>query len=163
MPSCGEDGHFARDCPEPRKEGGGGENSGECYNCGEMGHNKADCVNPRVEREFTGECRDCGQTGHRASDCPLKPAPRCKACGEEGHSQTGCEVNRITHGVATMKGEDAWSMFEKADKERDVNDIKKVRHTHGAIPLGGCLLTLYSSTGPSGIREGLPGLHLRAA
>jgi hypothetical protein len=50
------EGHFARDCPEPRKYGGGA-----CFNCGEEGHGKAECTNPRVARAFDGECRLCSQ------------------------------------------------------------------------------------------------------
>ena len=51
------DGHFARDCPEPRKYGGGA-----CFNCGEEGHGKAECTNARVARAFDGECRLCTKT-----------------------------------------------------------------------------------------------------
>ncbi len=53
----------------------------------------------------------------------------------------------------TMKGGEAWD-----DKERDVDDMKKVRYSSSMVPLGGCLLTLCSPTGSPGIREVLPGL-----
>lgn len=51
------DGHFARECLEPRKNGSSG-----CFNCGEEGHNKADCTNPRAARPFDGECRLCNKS-----------------------------------------------------------------------------------------------------
>lgn len=59
--NCGQQGHLSRDCPEPRKEGGGkgggkgkgrggGESRGrECYNCGQIGHIGRDCPEPRKE------------------------------------------------------------------------------------------------------------------
>lgn len=79
--SCGQSGHFARECPEPRQGGGGG--GGGCFNCGEEGHNKAECPHPRV---FKGICRVCNEEGHPASECPQKPADICKNCRGEGRS-----------------------------------------------------------------------------
>jgi len=74
--SCGEEGHFSRNCPEPKKL------AGECYNCGEIGHNKADCPNPKVARPFTGQCHVCGKEGHPAAECPDKQP--CRICGQQG-------------------------------------------------------------------------------
>ncbi|KAK3707830.1 hypothetical protein LTR37_011832 [Vermiconidia calcicola] len=116
---CGSDAHFAKDCPDKPP------NSGECYNCGEMGHSKADCVNPRVEREFTGTCRVCEQAGHRAADCPSAPPQICKVCFQEGHKGTECAANRLTVGLQELSVEDAWKMLEDADKDREVDSIKK--------------------------------------
>ena len=123
--SCGQDGHFARDCPDKPA------NSGECYNCGETGHNKADCPNPRVEREFTGTCRVCDQVGHRAAECPEKPPATCNLCKKEGHVATECDTNRMFTNFSGMKisemsVEDAWNAVEHADAEKEVEDIRKV-------------------------------------
>ncbi|OQN98551.1 hypothetical protein B0A48_15813 [Cryoendolithus antarcticus] len=123
--NCGADGHFARDCPEPRPEGG---NSGLCYNCNEPGHNKSECTNPRIEREFTGTCRNCNQEGHRAADCPTKAPDQCKVCKSEDHATADCEMNRL---MAAFKinddvdAEAAWHTLVEADKEKEVEDIKK--------------------------------------
>lgn len=127
--SCGADGHFARDCPEERKEG---TNSGLCYNCNEPGHNKSDCPNPAVEREFTGECRGCGKTGHRRADCPDRGCETCKACKQEGHVAADCEANRLfaLHGVtADLSPEDAWEALKAADKQKDSVLIKNVSYS----------------------------------
>ncbi|XP_066278962.1 ATP-dependent RNA helicase DDX4-like [Branchiostoma lanceolatum] len=42
---CGEDGHFARECPNSEGGGGGGGSKG-CFRCGEEGHMAKDCTNP---------------------------------------------------------------------------------------------------------------------
>ncbi|KAI9708159.1 MAG: hypothetical protein M1820_004113 [Bogoriella megaspora] len=118
--NCGQPGHMARDCPEPKKM------TGECYNCGEIGHNKADCTNPKVDRPFTGTCRICDQEGHRASDCPQKPAATCKNCKQEGHQTSECTNPRALDmkDVLDKSAEDAWEMLVAADKEKDLDDFK---------------------------------------
>ena len=40
---CGEDGHFARECPNKESSGGGG--GGGCYKCGQDGHFARECPN----------------------------------------------------------------------------------------------------------------------
>ena len=110
--SCNGEGHFSKDCPEPKQMGGGCFNCGEeghnkadcpnprkdnreCFNCGEVGHSKADCPNPKVDRPFTGECFNCGETGHSKADCTNPKVERpftgtCNHCGKEGHRIAEC-------------------------------------------------------------------------
>jgi len=49
--NCGATGHSSRDCPEPRKEKGGGKGKGNrremiCVNCKKPGHKSRDCPEP---------------------------------------------------------------------------------------------------------------------
>jgi len=72
---CGEDGHFARECPT----GGGGDN--KCRNCKQEGHMANDCPEPEV-------CRRCREEGHKVADCPMPQ--KCFNCREEGHATADC-------------------------------------------------------------------------
>jgi hypothetical protein len=91
------------------------------------GHMKSECTNAPIDRPFDGECRQCGASGHRAADCDQKP---CKACGVPGHTTEACEVNRMHAMFADMKIEEvsaevAWENILTADKEKDVDDIRR--------------------------------------
>jgi cellular nucleic acid-binding protein len=71
--NCGESGHIARDCTNPRLEGEARQKITQarsqyrrCFNCGKIGHISADCTKPSGNKA----CYNCGQDGHIAKDCP---------------------------------------------------------------------------------------------
>lgn len=86
--NCGEEGHFARECPT-KKSG-----DDKCRKCNEEGHMARDCSIP-------DKCRNCGEEGHMSRDCE-KPEI-CKRCGEEGHKVAECSEPEKTR---TIVGED---------------------------------------------------------
>ncbi|KAJ9611734.1 hypothetical protein H2200_004918 [Cladophialophora chaetospira] len=112
--NCGQEGHMARDCTEPRK-------MGACFNCGEEGHSKSDCTKPRV---FKGECRNCNQEGHMDRDCPTA---KCKNCHQEGHVAMECKNPKAIDNtnVAEKSEDEAWSLLTQASDERDIGDFKE--------------------------------------
>ncbi|OSS43963.1 hypothetical protein B5807_11455 [Epicoccum nigrum] len=120
--SCGQTGHFARECPD--KPAGGGL-TGECYNCGEVGHNKADCPNPRVEREFTGTCNSCGVEGHAARNCPTNPM-KCRLCDKEGHKALDCKERRLVDwtGIPELESGEAWRKLVDAARAKDLDAFR---------------------------------------
>lgn len=74
--NCGEEGHNKADCPNPAKEGSGGERKKGCFKCGSEDHKASECEKPDV-------CRRCGQEGHMARDCE-EPEKTRVIEGEDG-------------------------------------------------------------------------------
>mmetsp|Transcript_12387 Transcript_12387/g.19199 ORF Transcript_12387/g.19199 Transcript_12387/m.19199 type:complete len:107 (-) Transcript_12387:101-421(-) len=71
--NCGESGHIARDCDNPRLEGDDRQVINKaraqyrrCFNCGKLGHISADCTKPAGNKA----CYNCGGEGHIAKECP---------------------------------------------------------------------------------------------
>lgn len=84
---CGEDGHMARECPNPSTT-----NDRNCFKCGQSGHMSRECTNPPSGDK---NCFKCGQSGHMSRECTNPPSgdrpPRaCFKCGDAGHMSREC-------------------------------------------------------------------------
>ena len=72
--SCGQAGHFARDCTAQEV----------CHNCQEGGHKASECPHPQ-------RCRRCAAPGHKESDCTLRiGSGSCYNCAKKGHFSKEC-------------------------------------------------------------------------
>ncbi|XP_061180909.1 uncharacterized protein LOC133189557 [Saccostrea echinata] len=100
---CGEEGHFARDCPQGGSSGGRG-----CHKCGEEGHFARDCPKGGFGGGGGRGCHKCGEEGHFARDCPKggqSGGRGCHKCGEEGHFARDCtSTNQRSNGFGDRGG-----------------------------------------------------------
>ncbi|KAL8610589.1 hypothetical protein ACOMHN_006308 [Nucella lapillus] len=92
---CGEEGHFARECPSAGGGGGrtGGGGGRGCHKCGEEGHFAREC--PSGGGGDGGgqgrNCHKCGEEGHFARECP-------SADGEKGGGDSQWGGGRFLRG-----------------------------------------------------------------
>lgn len=104
---CGQDGHFARECPN----GGSGGGGSGCRKCGEEGHFARDCPSGGGGGGFGSKsgCRKCGEEGHFARECPSGGSgggggSGCRKCGEEGHFARECPNGGSSGGFGSRGG-----------------------------------------------------------
>lgn len=109
--SCGEPGHFARECPSNPNPSKGRHNqtlsNSTCYNCGQTGHFSRECPEEAQSEDKRLEfstCYNCNEKGHLARDCTNERVERnrgggyqrsdenmkCFSCGEFGHVRSAC-------------------------------------------------------------------------
>ena len=86
--NCGKNGHFSRDCAEPRKPT-------RCYLCGQEGHTSRDCPTASTG-DGSIQCFHCGQWGHRSHECTeaLRQTV-CAHCGDK-HPSRACPKKNAT-------------------------------------------------------------------
>ncbi|XP_061192498.1 ATP-dependent RNA helicase DDX4-like isoform X2 [Saccostrea echinata] len=143
--NCGEEGHFARDCPKPRSGGGGGDKG--CRNCGEEGHFARECPNPKSGGGGGGggKCFKCQEEGHMARDCPNappvdpdRPAPYVPPAPSEDEAeifkviQKGINFNKYDKIPVEVTGRDpppAIKSFDEAGLyEKFLENVRKAQY-----------------------------------
>lgn len=81
-------GHIMKNCPEEKREREQ-KVAITCANCNNEGHRARDCPEPRKASRGKG-CRNCGQEGHISKECPEPPNPdnvECKNCNKSMQAQ----------------------------------------------------------------------------
>ena len=103
--SCGQPGHFFRECPELRRDPG----EMECPQHYQPGQLKRGYPNPRQQGLEVGpyprSCTICGNPGHPASGCRTDLSKGCLGCGRKGHIQADCRIQRLPLDFALAKNE----------------------------------------------------------
>lgn len=93
---CGQEGHFARDCPNPGQGGGAGRGGPRtCHKCQQEGHIARECPNDHGQDSGRGgrrgpmTCHKCNQQGHMARDCPQDEGYKRPRHDDDGQNRRG--------------------------------------------------------------------------
>ena len=87
--NCGTPGHFAKNCPQPKKQ----SNRNFPY-ANQRSNNYSQAS---IRRKNTGECSHCNMLNHTDAQCIWKqkgiPCPTCQICQKKGHVAASCYKN----------------------------------------------------------------------